>query len=185
MRFEGHGSHISFRHRTIDWILRLVQFGIARQPRPRCDHPNSRSIISECAPTFRVRYEARNGICFGSAMAGNIFGACNSFNGQTSANGTPGKANDSYALQKTRLGFGHDLSPDVNFYLELQYASVWGANGQQGTPVQDNQRTQKIELYTLLDYMNRKPSLCLNYVPSTAARCNRNLRDTGNFGTRL
>ena len=91
---------------------------------------------------LRVRYEARNGICFGSAMAGNTFGACNSFNGQTSANGTPGKANDSYVMQKTRLGFGYDLSPDVNFYLELQYASVWGANGQQGTPVQDNQRTQ-------------------------------------------
>src|SRR4029077_5654668 len=79
---------------------------------------------------LRVRYEARNGICFGSAMAGNTFGACNSFNGQTSANGTPGKANDSYVMQKTRLGFGYDLSPDVNFYLELQYASVWGANGQ-------------------------------------------------------
>ena len=91
---------------------------------------------------LRVRFEARNGTCFGSAMAGNTFGACNSFNGQTSANGTPGKANDSFVMQKTRLGFGYDLSPDVNFYLELQYASVWGANGQQGTPVQDNQRTQ-------------------------------------------
>jgi hypothetical protein len=83
----------------------------------------------------------RNNICFGSAMAGNTFGACNSFNGQTSANGTQGKANDSYALQKARLGFGYDLSPDVNFYMELIYASVWGANGLQGTPVQDNQRT--------------------------------------------
>lgn len=91
---------------------------------------------------LRVRYEMRNNICFGSAMAGSTLGACNSFNGQTSANGTPGKANDSYALQKARLGFGYDLSPDVNFYLELQYASVWGANGLQGTPVQDNQRTQ-------------------------------------------
>src|SRR5262245_4834727 len=91
---------------------------------------------------LRVRYEMRNNICFGSAMAGNTFGACNSFNGQTSANGTPGKANDSFALQKARLGFGYDLSPDVNFYMELQYAAVWGTNGQQGTPVQNNQRTQ-------------------------------------------
>ncbi|TKB73909.1 MAG: hypothetical protein E8D46_08495 [Nitrospira sp.] len=90
---------------------------------------------------LRVRYEMRNNTCFGSAMAGNTFGACNSFNGQTSASGTPGKANESYALQKTRLGFGYDVSPDVNFYLELIYSSVWGANGQQGTPVQDNQRT--------------------------------------------
>ncbi|HZC81133.1 MAG TPA: hypothetical protein VE222_05350, partial [Nitrospiraceae bacterium] len=89
----------------------------------------------------RVRYEFRNNTCFGSAMAGNTLGACNSFNGQTSANGTPGKANDSFALQKTRLGFGYDLSPDVNFYTELIYSAVWGANGQQGTPVQDNQRT--------------------------------------------
>jgi hypothetical protein len=39
------------------------------------------------------------------------------------------------------LGFGYDLSPDVNFYTELIYSAVWGANGQQGTPVQDNQRT--------------------------------------------
>jgi hypothetical protein len=91
---------------------------------------------------LRVRFEARNGICFGSAMAGNTLGACNTFSGQTSANGTSGKANDSYVMQKTRLGFGYDLSPDVNFYLELQYASVWGANGLQGTGVQDNQRTQ-------------------------------------------
>ena len=90
---------------------------------------------------LRVRYEMRNNTCFGSAMAGNTFGACNSFNGQTSANGTPGKANESYALQKARLGFGYDLSPDVNFYMELIYSSVWGANGLQGTPVQDNQRT--------------------------------------------
>ena len=270
---------------------------------------------------LRVRYEMRNNICFGNAMAGNTFGACNSFNGQTSASGTPGKANDSFALQKARLGFGYDLSPDVNFHLELIYAAVWGANGQQGIPVQDNQRTNNgqncsnptcfgnggslgiragymlirnfagmqnlsvkagrqyvvfgnqsifgafdwsntgfffdgimlqystkvwdsyagwfrtsesdlgqgeplgaltpnvpvagspttanngsanidsdvflfynqiksvpgfvIEPYTLLDCIHRQPSLCLNYVPSTAARCNRNLRDTGNFGTRL
>ena len=56
-------------------------------------------------------------------------------------------------MQKTRLGFGYDLSPDVNFYMELQYASVWGANGQQGTPVQDNQRThngQNCQLRTRL-----------------------------------
>jgi hypothetical protein len=92
---------------------------------------------------LRVRYEMRNNICFGSAMAaGSTLGACNSPNRGTTPNGTAGKANDSYALQKARLGFGYDLSSDVNFYMELQYASVWGANGQQGTPVQDNQRAQ-------------------------------------------
>jgi hypothetical protein len=42
-----------------------------------------------------------------------------------------------------------------------------------------------IEPYTLLDCIHRQPSLCRNYAPSTAARCNGNLRDTGNFGTRL
>jgi len=89
----------------------------------------------------RVRPEMRNQTCFGSAMAGNTSGACNSFSGQTSANGAAGKANESYALQKTRLGIGYDLSPDVNFYMELIYSATWGANGQQGTGIQDNQRT--------------------------------------------
>ena len=87
---------------------------------------------------LRVRYEVRNGTCFGSAMVttagapvGN--GACNTPNSGTTPNGTAGKANESYALQKARLGFGYDLSPDVNFYLELIYSAVWGANGTQGT----------------------------------------------------
>ena len=94
---------------------------------------------------LRVRYEVRNGTCFGSAMVttagapvGN--GACNTPNSGTTPNGTAGKANESYALQKARLGFGYDLSPDVNFYLELIYSAVWGANGTQGTGIQDNQR---------------------------------------------
>ena len=68
-------------------------------------------------------------------------GACNTPNSGTTPNGTAGKANKSYALQKTRLGFGYDLSPDVNFYMELIYSAVWGANGSQGTPIIDNQRT--------------------------------------------
>lgn len=42
-----------------------------------------------------------------------------------------------------------------------------------------------IEPDTLLDCIHRQPRLCLNYAPSTAARCNRNVRDTGNFGARL
>ena len=95
---------------------------------------------------LRVRYEVRNGTCFGSAMAttaaaplGN--GACNTPNSGTTPNGTAGKANESFALQKARLGFGYDLSPDVNFYLELIASSVWGANGFQGTGIVDNQMT--------------------------------------------
>jgi hypothetical protein len=63
------------------------------------------------------------------------------FTGQTSANGGPGKAKEGYVQQKTRLGFGYDLSPDVNFYMELIASSTWGANGSQGTgAVQDNAR---------------------------------------------
>ena len=95
---------------------------------------------------LRVRYESRNSTCFGSAMVtsaaapvGN--GACNAPNSGTTPNGTEGKANESFALQKTRLGFGYDLSPDVNFYFELIHSAVWGANGSQGTPLNDNQRT--------------------------------------------
>ena len=88
---------------------------------------------------LRVRPEMRNQTCFGGAISNT--GTCNLSPGQTSANGIAGKANDSYVLQKARLGFGYDLSPDVNFYMELQYSATWGANGQQGTGIQDNQRT--------------------------------------------
>ena len=88
---------------------------------------------------FRTRYEIRNNTCFGSAMVGNA--ACNSPNGGTTANGQQGKANESFGLQKARLGFGYDISPDVNFYMELIYSAVWGGNGSQGTPLNDNQRT--------------------------------------------
>jgi len=77
---------------------------------------------------LRVRPEMRNGTCFGSAMNSNT-GNCNTFTGQTSANGAHGKANESFVLQKTRLGIGYDLSPDLNFYMELIYSAVWGGNG--------------------------------------------------------
>ena len=88
---------------------------------------------------LRVRPEIRNQTCFGSAMDSTT-GNCNRFTGQTAANGVPGKANESFVLQKTRLGIGYDISPDLNFYLELIYSAVWGANGSQGSGIQDNQR---------------------------------------------
>jgi hypothetical protein len=97
---------------------------------------------------LRVRLEMRNGTCFGSAMAGvnslgQFNGACNNPNTGGTPNGVAGKANDTYVLQKTRLGFGYDLSPDVNFYMEIQASSTWGANGSQGTaPLQDDTRNQ-------------------------------------------
>lgn len=91
---------------------------------------------------LRVRPEWRSGTCFGGGAP--IGGACNSFGGfngagglsGTSSNGlagpaNPGRsANDFYVQQWTRLGIGYDLSPDVNFYLEIIDAAVWGGNGE-------------------------------------------------------
>jgi len=90
---------------------------------------------------LRVRPEWRNGTCFGGAAP--IGGACNSFGGfngaggasTTSANGQAGRANpgkgasDFYVQQWARLGIGYDLSPDVNFYMEIIDSATWGGNG--------------------------------------------------------
>jgi hypothetical protein len=90
---------------------------------------------------LRVRPVWRNGVCFGSIIVGN--GACNRPNPGTTPNGTPGQANDYYAQQLTRLGFGYDLSPNVNFYMELQDSRTWGGNGANGREgVQDDARNQ-------------------------------------------
>jgi hypothetical protein len=79
---------------------------------------------------LRVRPEFRNGVCFGGG--GPAGGACNTLAGSRtntrSTVGGPG-ANDFFVQQMTRLGIGYDLSPDVNFYMELIASSVWGANG--------------------------------------------------------
>jgi hypothetical protein len=91
----------------------------------------------------RVRPEMRNNVCFGSAMAGGPGvapaaggvspgtgnGACNGPNGGTTPNGTAGKANDFFVQQWVRLGLGYDLSPDVNFYMEIIDSATWGGNG--------------------------------------------------------
>jgi hypothetical protein len=78
----------------------------------------------------RVRPEMRNNVCFGSAMPGVPGnGACNGFTGQTTPNGTAGKANDMFVQQWVRLGLGYDLSPDVNFYMEIIDSATWGGNG--------------------------------------------------------
>ena len=74
---------------------------------------------------LRVRPEMRNNICFGGGSQGTA-GACNSGGPGTTA--TAGKANDFYVQQMTRLGIGYDVSPDVNFYMELIDSRVWGAN---------------------------------------------------------
>lgn len=78
----------------------------------------------------RVRPEMRNAACFGNQF-GSVAGACNTFgaNGSAGANGTRGRANDSYVQQWVRLGIGYDLSPDVNFYMELIDSATWGGNG--------------------------------------------------------
>ena len=80
---------------------------------------------------LRVRPEMRNNTCFGSTM-GNSPGACNARNQTTSANGTKGQQNDQFTQQMTRLGIGYDVSPDVNFYMELINSSTWGTNSAGG-----------------------------------------------------
>ncbi len=81
---------------------------------------------------LRVRPEMRNGVCFGGGAPG--AGACNgaaavgAAAGARTANGGKG-ANDFYVQQWARLGIGYDLSPDVNFYMEIIDAATWGGNG--------------------------------------------------------
>ena len=81
---------------------------------------------------LRVRPEIRNNTCFGSAMAAGSTGNCNGRNATGTSNGAPGKQNDQFTQQMTRLGIGYDVSPDVNFYMELINSSTWGTNNSTG-----------------------------------------------------
>ncbi|HTL60487.1 MAG TPA: alginate export family protein [Nitrospira sp.] len=77
---------------------------------------------------LRVRPEYRNAVCFGGNI--NTTGNCNSAG--TAANVAAGKAaNDFFVQQWVRLGIGYDLSPDVNFYMEIIDSATWGGNGSQ------------------------------------------------------
>jgi len=81
---------------------------------------------------LRVRPEFRTNTCFGHKNAG--AGNCNTVNANGSNAGPVdarggSAANDFYVQQWVRLGIGYDLSPDVNFYMELIDAAVWGATG--------------------------------------------------------
>ena len=80
---------------------------------------------------LRVRPEMRNNTCFGSNMSGSA-GACNARNTTSVANGTKGQQNDQFTQQMTRLGIGYDVSPDVNFYLELINSATFGTNNATG-----------------------------------------------------
>jgi hypothetical protein len=71
---------------------------------------------------MRVRPEWRNGVCFGGGSQ-TAFGACNTGVG---AKGAGAGQNNSFVQQWARLGIGYDLSPDVNFYVELIYSHDWG-----------------------------------------------------------
>ena len=94
---------------------------------------------------MRVRPEWRNGVCFGgSPQTG--FGGCNASVNPTQAasKGAGIGANNSFIQQWARLGIGYDLSPDVNFYVELIYSHDWGTTanpangGQAGGPALNN-----------------------------------------------
>ncbi len=79
---------------------------------------------------LRVRPEMRNNTCFGGQILAG--GACNSFGGANARGVAPtggNKGNDFYVQQWVRLGIGYDLSPDVNFYIEIIDAATWGGNG--------------------------------------------------------
>ena len=79
---------------------------------------------------LRVRPEMRNNACFGGAQL--AAGACNSFGGANArgaASGNGNKGNDMFVQQWMRLGIGYDLSPDVNFYVEIIDSATWGGNG--------------------------------------------------------
>jgi Alginate export len=78
----------------------------------------------------RVRPEMRNASCFGSTFQG--VGNCNTFAQANAGTRNQGKANDSFVQQWVRLGIGYDLSPDVNFYMEIIDSAVWGGNGTVG-----------------------------------------------------
>ncbi len=78
----------------------------------------------------RVRPEMRNATCFGNNINSGVgngagAGSCNTATTQ----GTKGKANDFFVQQWVRLGIGYDLSPDVNFYMEIIDSATWGGNG--------------------------------------------------------
>jgi hypothetical protein len=74
---------------------------------------------------LRVRPEMRNNVCFGGNIAA---GNCNVAG--PVANKIAGKAaNDFFVQQWVRLGIGYDLSPDVNFYMEIIDSATWGGNG--------------------------------------------------------
>ncbi|MBM4124489.1 MAG: hypothetical protein FJ246_06000, partial [Nitrospira sp.] len=87
---------------------------------------------------LRVRPEMRNGMCFGNGAS--TAGACN-----TQANAVANTAgnnqasrlssgNTFFVQQWVRLGIGYDLSPDVNFYMEIIDSASWGANGTNTNP---------------------------------------------------
>ncbi|WP_447600999.1 alginate export family protein [Nitrospira sp. Nam80] len=83
---------------------------------------------------LRVRPEMRNNTCFGGAILAG--GACNTFGGANARGAAPNsgatagnKGNDFFVQQWIRLGIGYDLSPDVNFYMEIIDSATWGGNG--------------------------------------------------------
>jgi hypothetical protein len=76
---------------------------------------------------LRVRPEYRKNTCFGGQIAAT--GACNAAGNAANNLGTTNSANDFYVQQWVRLGIGYDLSPDVNFYMEIIDSAVWGGNG--------------------------------------------------------
>ncbi|WP_447974838.1 alginate export family protein [Nitrospira sp. Kam-Ns4a] len=87
---------------------------------------------------LRVRPEARYGMCFGQGNPLSAAGNCNTLaNARANSNGASsrtGSGNTFFVQQWVRLGIGYDLSPDVNFYMEMIYSQDWGTTANPATP---------------------------------------------------
>lgn len=80
---------------------------------------------------LRVRPEFRKNVCFGGNIAAGACNAASATSNNIAVTATTRPANDFYVQQWVRLGIGYDLSPDVNFYMEIIDSAVWGGNGNQ------------------------------------------------------
>jgi hypothetical protein len=113
--------------------LPVVARGIPqKEPYEAYDPPSGRNFDIKnfwMRGDLRVRPEWRRGICFGGGPP--VGGVCNRLGSDgsgTSAN--PGRAPaERFVQQWARVGIGYDLSPDVNFYLEIIDSANWGDSG--------------------------------------------------------
>jgi len=84
---------------------------------------------------IRERYEVRNNDSFNRGSAYQQVGAGNN---ASSAAVNHQKGNSSLASSRVRVGVAYDLTPDVNFFVQMQDARIFGSEGQIGTTATTN-----------------------------------------------